>query len=225
MDIKGFFLALSEVPSLLALKKGLVPRPNTDHDCIGAAVERIAEQFGDLTAIVFEGSEVTWSELNAWSNRYAEFLAGAGLEAGDTVSIMMENRVELLAAIIAANKLGLTAGLINNNLRERPLVHCVTVTESKKCIFGGEVQESIDQVREDLHLVDGADYFVVPEPGGQAPDWAVDMAAASANLPPDNPAHTGEVTLGDTALYIFTSGTTGLPKAAVVSAATSPLPR
>lgn len=217
MDIKGFFLALTELPSLLALKKGLVPRPDTDHDCIGATVERTAAQFGERTAIVFEGSEVTWSELNAWSNRYAEFLSSAGVEPGDTVSIMMENRIELLAAIIAANKLGITAGLINNNLRERPLVHCVTVTESKKCIFGGEVEGAIDQVRADLHLADGADYFVVPEPGGRAPDWAVDMAAASANLPPDNPVHTGEVTLGDTALYIFTSGTTGLPKAAVLS--------
>ena len=217
MDINGFFSALTEIPALLALKKGMAPRPDTDHDCIGAAVERIAERFGDRTAIVFEGSEVTWSELNAWSNRYAEFLAGAGLEPGDTVSLMMENRIELLAAVIAANKLGVTAGLINNNLRERPLVHCVTVTGSKKCIFGGEVEEAIDQVRGDLRLADGADYFAIPEPGGRAPDWAVDMAAASANLPPDNPAQTGQGTLGDTALYIFTSGTTGLPKAAVVS--------
>ena len=217
MDIKGFFSALTELPALLALKKGLVPRPNTDKDCIGVALERNAERLGDRVAVVTDGAQVTWAELNALANRYAEFLTGAGLAPGDTVSVMMENRVEFLALVLAANKLGITTGLINTNLRERPLIHCITVTASKKCIFGGELTDAIAEVKGELDLAEGADYFVVPEDGGTAPDWAVDMAAASANLPTDNPAHTGEITLGETAVYIFTSGTTGLPKAAVVS--------
>ena len=217
MDIKGFVSAFAEVPALLALKKGMVPRPTTDRDCIGAAVERTAARVGDHTAVVSEGTEVSWAELNAWANRYAEFLTSAGLGSGDTISIMMENRIEFLAAVIGANKLGVTAGLINSNLRERSLVHCITLTASSKCLFGGEVQDAIAEVRGDLDLVEGSDYFVVPERGARAPDWAIDMAAASANLPTDNPAHTGDVTLGETAMYIFTSGTTGLPKAAVLS--------
>ncbi|MDE0659591.1 MAG: long-chain-acyl-CoA synthetase [Gammaproteobacteria bacterium] len=217
MDIKGFLSALTELPALLALKKGLVPRPNTDRDCIGAALEANAERIGDRLAVITESTEVTWAELNDWTNRYAEFMASAGLAPGDTVSIMMENRIELFALILAANKLGITAGLINTNLRERPLVHCITVTDSKKCIFGGELTDAIAEVKGELDLVEGSDYFVVPDAGASAPDWAVDMAAASANLPTDNPAHTGEVTLGETAMYIFTSGTTGLPKAALVS--------
>ena len=217
MDIKGFFSTLTEIPALIALKRGMVPRPDSDTDCIGAAIERNAERVGDRVAVVSEGTEVSWAELNAWANRYAEFLTSAGVVRGDTISIMMENRIEFLAAVIGANKLGVTAGLINSNLRERPLVHCIAVTASKKCIFGGELQDAIEEVKDELELVEGADYFVVPEPGGGAPDWAVNMAAASANLPTDNPTQTGEITLGDTAMYIFTSGTTGLPKAAVVS--------
>ena len=217
MDIKGFFSALTELPALLALKKGLVPRPNTDRDCIGVALERNAERLGDHVAVITDSGQVTWGELNALANRYAEFLTSAGLAPGDTVSVMMENRIEFLALVLAANKLGITTGLINTNLRERPLIHCITVTASKKCIFGGELTDAIAEVKGELGLAEGADYFVVPENGGTAPDWAVDMAAASANLPTDNPAHTGEITLGETAVYIFTSGTTGLPKAAVVS--------
>ncbi len=217
MDIKGVFSALTELPALLALKKGLVPRPNTDRDCIGLALERNAERIGDRVAVVTEDAQATWAELNAEANRYAEFLTGAGLASGDTISVMMENRIEFFAVLLAANKLGITAGLINTNLRERPLVHCITVTASTKCIFGGELTDAIAEVKGDLDLTEGADYFVVPEDGGIAPDWAVDMGAASANLPTDNPSHTGEVTLGETAMYIFTSGTTGLPKAALVS--------
>ena len=217
MDIKGFFSALTELPALLALKKGLVPRPNTDRDCIGVALERNAELLGDHVAVVTEGGEVSWAELNATANRYAEFLTSAGLAPGDTISVMMENGIEFLALVLAANKLGITTGLINTNLRERPLIHCITVTASKKCVFGGGLTDAIAEVRGELDLAEGDDYFVVPEDGSSAPDWAVDMAAASANLPTGNPDHTGEVTLGETAMYIFTSGTTGLPKAALVS--------
>ncbi len=92
-----------------------------------------------------------------------------GLRRGGAVSIMMENRIEYLAAIIATNKLGVTAGLINSNLRERPLSHCIAVTESKKCIFGGKVQHAIDQVRGELDLLEDSDYFVIPEAGAAAP--------------------------------------------------------
>ena len=217
MDIKGFFSALTEIPALLTLKRGIVPRPNTDRDCIGASLEANAERIGDRVAVITESAQITWAELNALANRYAEFLTSAGLVPGDTVSVMMVNRIEFLALLLAANKLGITTGLINTNLRERPLVHCITITASKKCFFGGELTDAIAQVKGELDLVEGSDYFAIPEDGGPVPDWAVDMAAASANLPTDNPAYTGEVTLGETAMYIFTSGTTGLPKAALVS--------
>ena len=77
MDIRGFFSALIELPPLMALKKGMVPRPDSDRDCIGAAVEKNAERFGDLTAVVSEEEQVTWAELHALANRYAEFLSAS----------------------------------------------------------------------------------------------------------------------------------------------------
>ncbi len=220
MGVREVVSVLRDVPVLLALKKGMKPRPLDEQDCLGALVERTARNFGTATAVVSEGESVTWGDLNARANRYAHFLKGAGLGLGDTVSIMMENRIEFLALLIATNKLGVTAGLINTNLRGRPLIHCVNVTESKKCVFGGEVGDAIEEAKGALNLEQGADYFVVPDGasnGAPASDWSVDMAAGSANLSVENPQDTGEMTLGRTAMYIFTSGTTGLPKAAVVS--------
>ena len=122
---------------------------------------------GERVAVITADAQVTWAELNASANRYAEFLASAGLAPGDTISVMMENRIEFLALVLAANKLGITTGLINTNLRERPLTHCITVTASKKCIFGGEVTDAIAEVKGELDLTEGADYFVVPEDGEQ----------------------------------------------------------
>ena len=217
MGVSEVVSVLRDVPVLLALKKGMKPRPMDEKDCLGAVVERTAQNFGTLTAVVCEGETVTWGDLNARANRYANFLKGAGLGSGDTVSIMMENRVEFLALLIATNKLGITAGLINTNLRGRPLIHCVNVTASRKCVFGGEVQDAIDEAKGEFDLEQGADYFVVPDADSPVPDWAIDMAAGSANLSVEDPAETGDMTLGQTAMYIFTSGTTGLPKAAVMS--------
>ena len=217
MGIRNVISTLADVPTLLALKKGLVPRPMEEKDCLGAVLERNVEQFGPLTAIVSEGRTLTWAEFNAMANRYAHTLKAAGLQRGDTVSIMLENRLEFLPLMIATNKLGITAGFINTNLRERPLAHCITVTESKKCIFGAELQGAIETVKGDLHLSEGTDYYVIPDGETPLANWAIDLAAASADASDANPEETNDITLGQTAMYIFTSGTTGLPKAAVMS--------
>ena len=226
MGLRDVASALADVPTLLALKRGLAPRPLEERDCLAAAVERNAVRLGGQTAIVCAApngstSSVTWAEFNALANRYAAALKDAGLERGDVVSVMMENRIEFLALLMGANKLGVTAGLINTNLRQRPLSHCITVTASKKCIFGAEVQDAIQEVKGDLELREGEDYYVLPDAGNSAApepaNWAIDAEAASAELPQTNPPDTAETTLGETAMYIFTSGTTGLPKAAILS--------
>ncbi len=218
MGIRDFASTLLQVPGLLKLKKGMQPRPKSDKDCIARLVEDKAERFEDRTAVIFEGNSVTWGELNAAANRYARTLESLGVERGDTVSVLMENRIEFLTTVVALSKLGAVAGLINTNLREQPLIHCVTVTESKKCVFGGELTEAVQSVKSELHLAEGSDYLFVPDTDGTpAPNWAQDLDAASAERESANLPQTGEVTLGETACYIFTSGTTGLPKAAVLS--------
>jgi len=209
---------LSEMPTLLKLKKGMVPRPASVADCFGARVEANALKFGQRSAIIFEGQEVNWSEFNALANRYAHYLKSQGVQRGDTVSVIMENRIEFLALLVGVNKIGVTAGLINTNLTGKPLVHCITVTHSKKCIFGSEVSGALNEVKDELGLTEGEDYFEMPDGGLDATtNWAKNLAEGAAAASSENPEETSLITLGEVALYIFTSGTTGLPKAAVLS--------
>ncbi len=141
-----------------------------------------------------------------------------GLVRGDAMSLMMENRVEFLTTIIALNKLGVTSALLNTNLTGKPLIHCMSITDCRMCIFGEERLAAINEVRLDPGLHGLQDFLFVPDSRSDScPDWAVDLtqhaqAESTANLP-----ETDNVTLGDTAFYIFTSGTTGLPKASVLS--------
>ncbi|MBS16402.1 MAG: hypothetical protein CMQ23_07210, partial [Gammaproteobacteria bacterium] len=218
MGLGDTIRTLAQMPTLLKLKKGMVPRAPDVTDSFSARVEANAVRFGQRPAIVFEGRTLTWSELNEEANRYAQYFKGQGLERGDTVSLIMENRVEFLALLIGLNKLGVTIGLINTNLNGRPLAHCVNVTNSKKCIFGAEVAARMEEVKAELSLSEGEDYYVVAD-GDNAPslNWAIDLGSASGDASRDNPPDTVETTIGETAFYIFTSGTTGLPKAAVPS--------
>ncbi len=218
MSFKDVKKVMAEVPTLLQLGKELKPRPMTDRDCFALRVQSTAKRFGHCTAIIFEGREVSWEALNAHANRYANSLQDLGLVRGDTVGVLMENRIEFLVAIIALNKLGVTSALINTNLTGRPLIHCIRITASRMCIVGEERVNAIDEVRGEEELSAIEKYLFVPDTGqSPCPGWATDLEEHARGKDEANLPVTDEVTLGDTALYIFTSGTTGLPKASVLS--------
>ena len=218
MGVVDVARTLAQVPTLLALKKGMQPRPLEEADCVAALVQRTAAQYPDRPAILFEGRTIIWRAFNELANRYAHALKAHGLKRGDVASVFMENRIEFLAAVIGLNKLGVTAALINTNLRGRPLSHCVSVTESSKCIVGGELAGAMAEVKDGLALQDGEDFLWVPDGDSPSPgNWALNLDELAGQSSAGNLPETGQVVLGDSAFYIFTSGTTGLPKAAVLS--------
>jgi citronellyl-CoA synthetase len=194
------------------------PRPFEVIDSPGGRLEANALRFKDRSALIFEDQHLTWSELNAVANRYSSAMKAEGLGRGDNVSVMMENRVEFLALLMGLNKIGVTAGLLNTNLTSKSLIHCITVTHSKKCIFGEEVMDSLQDVYAELPLERGQDFLFIADSGDKsAPQWSKDLGSAAESADAEDPVETSASTLGDTAFYIYTSGTTGLPKAAVIS--------
>jgi citronellyl-CoA synthetase len=218
MSLRDVVATLAEAPTLLQLAKEVKPRPLTTCDSFAARVERTSARFPQHRAIIFEGRTLTWGELNSQANRYAAALQAQGLVRGDAVSLVMENRIEFLTTLIALNKLGVIAALINTNLTGRPLMHCIRITGSRMCIFGEERMDSIDQVRSDPELACIENWLFVADAGREpCPDWAMNLATAAAGEDTANPPQTSQNTLADIALYIYTSGTTGLPKASVIS--------
>ena len=123
-----------------------------------------------------EEEVVNWKELNERANRIANTLKAAGISKGDCVSLFMQNRIEFVVQAVAAGKLGAIAGLINTNLTRQQLVHCISLTESKKIIFGEELTEPLNEVRTELTLEDGKDYLFVRDTGKEpAPNWATEL--------------------------------------------------
>lgn len=181
-------------------------------------VEQNAGAITDEIALICEGESETWGGLNIRANRVANYLKSEGIGPGDCVSLFMQNRIEFVVQVVAVCKLGAVTGLINTNLTRRQLTHCISLTESKKIIFGEELTEPLNEVRGNLTLEDGRDYLFVRDTGGEpAPNWAIELDSRDEAHPHTDPMETRQVRIASTALYIFTSGTTGLPKAARVS--------
>ena len=188
---------------------------------IGALLERNAREFGDRTALTADGETIDWATFNARANRVAAALADRhGIRHGDAVAMMIENRLSFLTALFGICKLGAVAGLINTNQRRDVLVHSATTIGAKAFVVGAELEEAVDEIKDQLGLELGRDFAWLPDPAladAKAPEWAVELSDVDDALAADDRPETAEITLDDPCFYIFTSGTTGLPKAAIVS--------
>lgn len=218
MALREVFSTFAHLPTLLRVKKSLEPKPLNTPDSLAIRMETVVERFGNRPAVIFEGTTLTWNEVNERSNRYAHALKSLDITRGDTVSVVMENRIEFICLLVALHKIGAVASLINTNLTGNSLVHCLSITESKTCVFGEECLSAINDVRATASETGVERYLFVTDVGqSTCPDWSDDLDVLAQQQSSANPPDTGDTTIGETALNIFTSGTTGLPKAAVVS--------
>ena len=179
----------------------------------GTIIERDAEQYVDKVAIKFEGKQLTYKEYNELVNQYAHYFLSLGLKKGDIVDILMQNRIEYVVLVGAVGKIGAIGSLINSDLREKSLTHCIKITLGKVIVVGEECFEAFNSIRGELDLEDQTLCFS-PDAGTiPCPEGYIDLSSAVKEFPVVNPSTTSEIKTFDNHLYIFTSGTTGLPKA------------
>ena len=179
-------------------------------------VEEQARAFGAKPFVLFEGRSMSYAETNAAANRVAPAARDAGARMGDTAALLMENRPEYLSTWMGLAKLGVTIALLNPNARGRALAHALDSTGARLVIAGGECASALDSL--DADAAARLDVRVLPDPAAPQPDardWSDELASAS-DADPD-PAVREGLTAGEPLFYMFTSGTTGLPKAARLS--------
>ena len=216
-------------------------------DSIGLHLERLARKHPRRTALVFEDRRWSYTEFNAWANRIAHVLRARGVVAGDSVAILMENRPEVLACVAGVVKLGAIAGMLNHNQRGDVLEHSITLTNARVIVVGDECIAALDSTSvKPKKLIAGAKVIVdadVADDGGRgksraprtvesasppsirflwdgaggAPFGYTNLRTELVNAPSHNLDETQSIAAKRAAFYIFTSGTTGLPKASVMS--------
>lgn len=177
-------------------------------------VEAAVDKWRDRPAIAFEGKTVSYAELDAMANRYAHWAKGQGLTRGQTVALFMPNRIEYFAVWYGLTKVGVATALINNQLTGAALAHCLNISQALHCIVDPETSPCFEGVkgRLDRHM----QQWVLGPVHGDQRDLVKALKSCSP-LRPDRVTARQGLTAKDTALYIFTSGTTGMPKAARIT--------
>lgn len=177
-------------------------------------MEARIDEYGERTFVEFEGRTVRYDELETRANAFANWGLGLGLKSGETVALFMENEPDYIAFWIGMSKIGVQTALINSNLIGPGLVHCINVVSARAVVCGGNLLHAVEDVKSDLGIDLGV--WRLGEGGaGEAEDLEAALSTAATSRP--ERSHREAQRGADIALFIFTSGTTGLPKAAKIT--------
>jgi fatty-acyl-CoA synthase len=192
---------LADMPVMIrGALTGLLARP-TSKTSIGKVFQDRAARFGDRVFVRFGEQQLTYREANATANRYAAVLAARGVGRGDVVGVMLRNSPDAVLMMLAVVKCGAIAGMLNYHQRGEVLAHSLGLLDAKVLIAESDLVGAIHECR-------------APD---VSPVTIEEMQRLAATAPTTNPASTSAVLAKDTAFYIFTSGTTGHPKASVMT--------
>ncbi|RZF38777.1 hypothetical protein LSTR_LSTR008147 [Laodelphax striatellus] len=169
----------------------------------------------DKPAIVHESSTFTFSQVEEYSNRVANYFKAEGIKRGDAVAIFMEARPEYVCMWLGLSKIGAVSALVNTNQRSNVLAHSLQVASCKAVIVGTELSSHIKEILSSIPDIDiyisGKDKSSVDLKGKD-----LDSGLQSSSTDPV-PKDIALAKMTDKFAYIYTSGTTGLPKAAVMT--------
>jgi fatty-acyl-CoA synthase len=181
----------------------------------------------------------SFDQVNAQANRVARFLSAQGLSSGACVGLLMTNRPEFVWSALGCAKAGLTVSFLNFNLRPQQLAHCIAICDASAILyedcFDAAVAEALVHLREQHNGGSAQQQQPIKQlryattfagsggSSGSSPAAASDAvvhAAAWLPLLPDTnlprSARAGRTMLSPWG-FVYTSGTTGLPKAAVIT--------
>ena len=213
--VKEFFRVLGEFRYIIRTLRYKFPLPDEAASLAHSFQESVLNH-GDRNFLIFENDKLTYAETNKSANVLARFLVHEGVEHQDRVVLFMQNRTDYVVTLLALNKIGAIGVLINNSLTGAPLVHCINSSDSKKCIVGEELTKELSDVLSEINIKNKKDiYWIEDSKTIQTPEWATNLRNSLDYSKNKNLVETNIVTSKDTAFYIFTSGTTGVPKAAI----------
>ncbi|NXD17293.1 S27A6 protein, partial [Nothocercus nigrocapillus] len=177
---------------------------------------RLAQRQPRKAFLIYEGQVHTYGDVDRRSNRVAQvFLRHGRLEKGDTVALLMGNEPDFIHVWFGLAKLGCVVAFLNFNVRSRSLLHCLSSCEPKILVVGADLLGTLEEILPDLRN-DVSVWIMTKASALPSVHTLLDKieAASEDSVPADRRSASN---LKSSALYIFTSGTTGLPKAAFIS--------
>jgi fatty-acyl-CoA synthase len=183
----------------------------TDNLTLGHIVRRNAVQHPHRTAFIFEDRQYTYREYNLRVNRTAHVLERLGIAFGDHVALLGHNSIEYFEVYHAASKLGAVFCTLNWRLTGSELTFIIDDNDAKILVVEAGFQDQVAKILPSLGAVCAVVVF-----GGPV---TLDGALCYEELTQDASEAEVEVEVSseDAAVIMYTSGTTGLPKGAVLT--------
>ncbi len=176
-------------------------------------VRQLVADHGDRVALISEREQMTYRQYDQRGDQYARWAMANGVAKGDTVALLMPNRPEYLAAWLGISRAGGVIALLNTNLTAAALAHCINIVTPKHIIVDGALVDAFRTA--EPHLDSNAVLWC----HGGAPDGFQRLDTELDSLPNDPipDAELPQLNIEDRCLFVYTSGTTGLPKAANIN--------
>jgi acyl-CoA synthetase (AMP-forming)/AMP-acid ligase II len=160
-------------------------------------LERAADRLGERDAVLFGDERWSFAGLDAASNSFARHLAARGVRASERVAMMLTNRPEFVVAVNGISKLGAAAVLFSPAWKAFEIDHALRLTGPTYAVGDGDAAALLAERLGPNSVID-----------------LDDAALLDAALTHDRtPLSSNDVRETDESVLVFSSGTTGLPKA------------
>jgi fatty-acyl-CoA synthase len=179
-----------------------------------STILELTQRLPDSPAVISTGETLTYQGLGKRIDYYTLWGLRQQLAKGDVVGLLMQNCPDYVAIWLGLTRIGCIVGLVNTNLRSTSLAQVISLISPKHVIVGASLAADTASLTEMLNpnvgiWVHGANFDKLQRIDEQ--DALLDTTISPLILAARAPS------VRDRALYLYTSGTTGLPKAVPVS--------
>jgi len=221
-------------PWLKSYDKGVPAQINYEEICLPDILDRSAAQYPDRMALNFQGCTISFKQLKDMVDRMAACLADFGVKKGDAVAVLLPNMIPCVAAYYAIMRIGAIVVMNNPTYSDRELEHQFNDSGSKVLItldlLGNRMIDlrPKTKVKQIIYTTLG-DYLPFPKnllfplvakkkklaadvkPASDVYKWKECLSRYQPNPPK------AKIGFGDTAMYQYTGGTTGVSKGVILT--------
>jgi fatty-acyl-CoA synthase len=208
----------------------------TDSRTFGGLLDAAAREAPVTEALVIGDERLTYTDLRARVRSYSRSLMALGVESGDAVAILMPNSVDNVLAIFAATSIGAVCVPVNSRFRPRELAYVIDDGEARVVLTSDLIEVHADyaaRLREAFPELATAPPYKTPalaaaprvehvvllgrKPGGGMLDRPAFEALGERISEAQLDERRRAVVAGQTAIMLYTSGTTAMPKGCPLS--------
>ncbi|HEX4016605.1 MAG TPA: AMP-binding protein [Frankiaceae bacterium] len=173
-------------------------------------VRSAARGRGEHAALVGAHRSTSWADLDGDVDRMATALRGMGLVMGDRIAVVLGNVVEFAVTYYGALRAGLVVVPVNPAYTAREMAHLLSDSGARLAVVAGPYLATLQEARQSAPALE-----TVVAVGREAADGVLKFAEVLAEAAPGAAASAGAGE--DLAVLLYTSGTTGTPKGAMLT--------